>query len=447
MANIHALVTQACKTNDLQILKDIKFEPRTLMAKDQEGRIPLLIAAAFGNIAVIKFLDDKADELLGYEVYKIFSERDAQGYNALSLAAKNQHTTAVVVLYELGAYDIFTANEQDWETYAHLQIEPREDNENVARTLQQDAWRRLADIYNKRLYNEVTYAHTKKESIRNAVNKVGDINTLIYDEHSALYHAVRYRNVTAIKELLELGARIDPEMIPIALDSKDEEIISLLGEYIPLSIRPLHWGSLLDILLDHAIRKNNAKMAQRLIPNMTKTKLEEALIYSAELGSDDLVQTLLKHGVDVNCREDSHRARTPAMLAAKNGNLSTLQILLAHGANLRLRSERGLFTGLTALDYAKIYQRKNCVKLLREEQALQKFGDNPVNRAAAHGSMIELDYAHPDKESLKAAIRVAKESHQSAAFVKELRAYMRSHYPREKIVPLATFFKRKSDEQ
>lgn len=431
MAKIHDLVQAACKTSDLKALKSLEIEPMDLMSVDLENRTPLMIAASYGKVPIIKYLDDKAEELLGYDIYKVFTIRDNNDCSPLSVAAKNGHIEAVVTLYELGAYDSFTAKIADWIIFANMSIDSTKDEHGIAQTLQKDAKKRLAEIYRNNLYNVVKNPQAQVMEIRRAITNIGDVNAIVYDEHPALYHAVIYGNVTAVKILLEEGARVAPDMIPLALDSKNDEVISLLGQFVPLNAKAINWGYLLDILLDHAIKANDANVAVRLLPNMTMKKLQEALIYSAEVGSIDVLKCLLKHGVDVNSTEDSHRTRTAAMLAAKRGRVNVLKLLIDNGANLHLRSEHGI--GLTALDYAKIYGRKNCQRLILESLALEKYGNTALNRAAAHGELDTVLAGSKDEASLNVALDVAKETKQPASFIRELKKYLNTKFPRSKV--------------
>lgn len=442
MANIHVIVEQACRANDLHALKALRIDRRDILLTDDRLRAPLMLAAFYGNPSVIRYLEDQAEKLLGYDLYKIFNMRDIDGNNALSIAAKNNHTAAVVTLYELGGYDTFSANETDWIAYANMQVQTDEDYRKIAYTLQLDAKRRLTAIYKKDLYDIITDSNRKQSEILTALKKIANVDEPIYDEHPALYHAVLHGNTSGIMLLLKEGAHVTPDMVPIALDSKNEEAIGLLGANIPTDLKIINWGYLLDVLLDHAVKTNNARVILRLLPNMTVPKLQEALLYSAELGQDDVVKCLLKHGVDVNATEANHRSRTPLMLAAKKGHTSTVRILLMNGANIHPRSEHGI--GLTALEYAKIYRRKECISLLLASYALEKYGNNPITKAAASSDINAILSHVKDATGLQTAINVAKETRQSKAFIKELQLRLKQRYPRSAVLPFGSLFEKRA---
>lgn len=452
MADLHVIVKQACQSNDLRELSALKLTKEQFMSVDEQGNTALLLAAATGNISVIRLLDDIGDELLGYDAYKMFSARNKDGYNALSFAAKQGNIRAVTTLYELGAYDIFTANEFDWKIYAAMEINPNDDMQEIAKNLKTDAQKRLRDIYAKNLYTLVTNPHSTIQEIQTGIAQVGNVNAKIYDEHSALFHAILARNVTAVKVLIEQGAKVEPDMLPNALDSKDEEIISHIGRKIPLEATAIEWGTLFDVFFEHAIRHDDATVAKNMLPHLTATKAQEGLLYCAEIDSPDVLKCLLANGVDVNTVENNMRARSAAMLAAKNGHADILRILIAFGANLNQRSERGPIRGLTALDYAKIKRRKECIKVISEALALQKYGDTPLMHTAACGSMTELiaklteadvEGEIPDLQMLKNAIRAAKESKQPPAIIKQLQKYMHDHYSTFSLSNFKKLFARK----
>lgn len=436
---IHDVVQRACDSNDLRELSALKVSKSMLLSIDAAGNIPIITAAAAGNIQVIRLLDALSDQILGYDAYKIFGARNIQGYNALGIAAKNHHIPAVIALYELGAYDTFTANQFDWEIYAEMHIKPNEDSKNIAENLKFDSIKRLGEIYAKDLYEEVSKISSNPQKIREYIKLVGDVNAIVYDEHTALFHAVRNKNEAAVGILINAGATVMPEMLAVALDSRNDVIISLLGQNIPLGAIPIEWGVLLDGLLDFSVRRNDVKVLERLLPHMSITKLQQAFLYAAEIGSTAILMLLLNSGVDIDCRENNNRARTAAMLAAKKGNADILAVLIQRGADLQLRSERGFIKGLNALEYAKIYRRKNCVKMLLETFTLRKYGDTPLMHIAACGTITELNkilpnteqQGHvPDLRTLKTAIHAAKEARQPRIVVQKLKKYLHDHYAR-----------------
>ena len=79
-------------------------------------------------------------------------------------------------------------------------------------------------------------------------------------------------------------------------------------------------------------------------PHTTLMEGETVLMTAARSGSVDAVELLLDAGADVNAQEH-WRGQTAAMWAAAEGHAAVIPTLVAHGADLGVRSKRG-FTAL-----------------------------------------------------------------------------------------------------
>lgn len=100
-----------------------------------------------------------------------------------------------------------------------------------------------------------------------------------------------------------------------------------------------------DRAIVDAIQGNRREIAQLLIkggiaPGVKGVVAAEALVYAAMDGEDEIVRTLLKHGIKVDKAVDvSFEAEgrfegvTALMAAAHRGRLSTVELLLKAGAN------------------------------------------------------------------------------------------------------------------
>ena len=82
---------------------------------------------------------------------------------------------------------------------------------------------------------------------------------------------------------------------------------------------------------------------------------------SCEGGNLKVCQELIKQGEDINCRD--HRGMTALMIAAENGRVQIVQLLVKEGANLDFTSEQ-MRSGYTALMIAVVEGHQEIVKLL-----------------------------------------------------------------------------------
>jgi len=77
-------------------------------------------------------------------------------------------------------------------------------------------------------------------------------------------------------------------------------------------------------------------------------------------GDIETVQKLIARGEDVN---EKSNGMTPAMYAAKFNRTEILKLLIAHGADLKAKSDKKK----TALDYAELHGAKDTAAILKEE--------------------------------------------------------------------------------
>ena len=76
---------------------------------------------------------------------------------------------------------------------------------------------------------------------------------------------------------------------------------------------------------------------------------ETPLHVAAREGDTDTVRELLKHGTDVNARND--KGWTSLHLAAREGQIDTARELLKHGADVNARDDKGRATLHIAAEY------------------------------------------------------------------------------------------------
>ena len=82
-------------------------------------------------------------------------------------------------------------------------------------------------------------------------------------------------------------------------------------------------------------------------------------------GDLETVQKLIARGADVNAKSNG---MTPVMYAAKFNRTEILKLLIAHGANLKAKSDKRK----TALDYAELHGAKDTAAIIKDELSKPK---------------------------------------------------------------------------
>ena len=131
-----------------------------------------------------------------------------------------------------------------------------------------------------------------------------------------------------------------------------------------------------EALLD-AISRGENLTAKRLIkrgaPLNFRDKKDDwtPLIYAIYYDNNDVAEYLIKAGANVNCKDNLNR--TPLMVCAMNGDLTTLQLLIEYDADLNATDN----AGRTALTYATIYSEYHAAEYLAQIGYIPK--DKPGN--------------------------------------------------------------------
>ena len=82
-------------------------------------------------------------------------------------------------------------------------------------------------------------------------------------------------------------------------------------------------------------------------------------------GNLDAVQSMIKAGTDVNQKS---KGMTPLMYAARYNKVEIVKLLIANGADLKTRSDKGY----NALKYAKISKAHDTYKIISEAMESKK---------------------------------------------------------------------------
>lgn len=174
------------------------------------------------------------------------------------------------------------------------------------------------------------------------------------DAFNEYFKAVKLDNAAKVKELLQRG--LDPNLIEeerhdtgllLALREGAMKVFRLLmnAPNIDLEAKARNGDTALMI----AAYKNNKEAVQALLAKGVQVNRPgwTALHYAAAAGAEDIVRMLLEKSAYIDA--ESPNKTTPIMMAAWEGHIWTVKLLLDEGADATLKNERGM----TAIDFAK----------------------------------------------------------------------------------------------
>jgi ankyrin repeat protein len=281
-------------------------------------------------------------------------------------------------------------------------------------------------------------------------------------DNAALRWAVRHRQTSAARMLLEASAPLEPyadEFLNMAAQNGDGHTLALLLAYLP----PGHESDMLSQLLLLAVNSHNVHAAATLIAAGAdpRTKDNEALLAAGCGGDVPMLKLLRQHGADIRARssqvlfngvfahspravkyllqagvDTQAQAGVPLQLAILNGDAEIVEILLAAGLPMTAPEwvvdcvgsdsvqtlQLLVHHGSNLLTFANDLVRKAADKaaprilayVLEHAQVSQPsldYGLEPAVRAAC-GRVVRLllDAGDNPKTNTSAAFRVAIES-------------------------------------
>lgn len=105
-----------------------------------------------------------------------------------------------------------------------------------------------------------------------------------------------------------------------------------------------------------ALATNVAPTTQNVLSNYGKNT---PLCVAIQKGEFDLVKKMVEYGADVN---EKSFGMTPLMVAARYNKTEIITYLLANGANIHIKDEKGI----TALKYAELSLATEAVEILKK---------------------------------------------------------------------------------
>ncbi len=149
----------------------------------------------------------------------------------------------------------------------------------------------------------------------------------------------------------------------------------------------------------------------------TKQELNDQMWEATRRGDATAVAALLDKGADVNAK--FRYGATALFKAADIGNVEVVKVLLAHGADVKVKDT---FYGASAMDWALNHKHVEVIRLLLEKDA-ENVGDvlmTGVREGNVPLVRIALDKGGLKPETLTAALVASKSSGDSSAEITDL---------------------------
>lgn len=281
---------------------------------------PLIIAVQNQNIDIIKLLIEKGADI---------NLPGADADTPLISAVQNGYTDIISLLIDRGA-DVNLAGE---DAYTPLAVAISENHTDIAKLLID----RGADI-NSISANEtplIMAARLKNTDVAKLLIEKGADRNLVDDKcNSALIYAVKTENIDLVKLLVENGSDCNlvnirkSSALSIAVAKNYVAVATLLIE-ADANITMPNNESLLKLALD----KNHVEIANKMvIKGITTIDSTLALYWAVEQKNIDLLKLLCSKGADLNVA--LNQSENLLTLALRSSNTEILQTLIKNGIDL-----------------------------------------------------------------------------------------------------------------
>lgn len=204
--------------------------------------------------------------------------------------------------------------------------------------------------------------------------------------NEAMLTAVEMNRPEALAVLLAYGADIDTNDPDGGMTAVMQADFSGFTDCLRLLIQcdtTPHWGALVEAVLD-----GDTEGLEAMLPThgtLRNSRNETALHWAARVGRPECVQSLLRHGADIDAQDTI--GVTALIWACWKGHVGCVEALLPHGPNVDIEMN----TGLTALMLAASDGGAECV------EALLPYGPNLRIQAHTWGATALMQAARGAK--------------------------------------------------
>jgi len=261
--------------------------------------------------------------------------------------------------------------------------------------------------------NEEMIAAAKKgdaEAVKSLIAKGANVNARTNYGATALHFAADRGHLEVIKLLVEAGADVNAKddfykMPPLsmAMMRKHKDVIAYLQQ------AALAKASAKEAAPQPAASPASPAPAQPAAPaKPADPALNDELLNAAKKGDAAAVKSLLAKSADVNAK--TRYNQTPLMLAAMQGHIGIVKILIEAGADLNVTDT--FYKSVTALSAAADRGHAEIVKLLLEKGAKSKETALYVGAQEGRASVVKaaLDLGGLPQEALDRALSFIDEA-------------------------------------
>jgi ankyrin repeat protein len=386
-------IHDAVISGDLSAVKLVlDSRPHLIDSTNQDHETPLLLAAKYGHLEVVReLLDRGADHTIG----------DADSSQPIHLAAVGGHTEVIDLLIARG--DNVNAIDNNGTTPLLFAISYRQP-ETAGWLIDNGA---DISVTNNRGLTPLHYAAARQQNdmVDRLIELGSDINAQTNSDNTPLHYGATMGDITLARKLIESGAELeigdDHHRTPLLLTARESgsaemaRLLVLQGADInaqdisgdtPLVLAAWRgFESMVDFFLEHGAQlPASAEGRRALIGYAAKSGLTMlfatlvdagadvdfpsvtggSLLHDAAAGgSDSIVAMLIRHGKGID--DVDRYGRTPLHHAAERGRVRAAFSLISRGAEIDARSR----SGYSPLNVAVTYGRDSVAELLREHGA------------------------------------------------------------------------------